>query len=142
MIVTHFYLKFLSVFFQTCPCKFEITQHVSKKLPIKNSYTCNTSMARQLPWNQGCAKTVFLKFRIKSTLISKRHSKNLKAFANTELSQLNADWLKNYRIYLWIYSTKSIIPQMTMKNNLSCLRKNKQKMKLNKWRGDIQVNTL
>ena len=59
---------------------------------------------------------------------------NLKAFANTELSQLNADWLKNYRIYLWIYSTKSIIPQMTMKNNLSCLRKKKQKMKLNKSR--------
>ena len=102
MIVTHFFLKFLSVFFQTCPCKFEITQHVSKKLLIKNSYTCNTSMARQesrlresfkritftptseltsetlwtcdkfkLPWNQGCAKTVFFKFRIKSTLISR-----------------------------------------------------------------------
>ena len=47
MIVTHFFLKFLSVFFQTCPCKFEITQHVSKKLLIKNRYTCNTSMARQ-----------------------------------------------------------------------------------------------
>ena len=47
MIVTHSFLKFLSVFFQTCPCKFEITQHVLKKLLIKNSYTFNTSMARQ-----------------------------------------------------------------------------------------------
>ena len=35
---------------------------------------------------------------------------------------MQIDW-KNYRIYLWIYSTKSIKPQTTTKNNLSCLRK-------------------
>ena len=54
---------------------------------------------------------------------------------------MQIDW-KNYRIYLWIYSTKSIIPKTTVKNNLSCPRKKKRKMEVNKLRGDIQVNTL